>query len=567
MRTAFLTNSLLWALASGFIVQPSSLHVATVLRSTVSLSEPMPWTVNAEEHGEFDQEEDWGWCYTTVPVEACRSYECTEIDGQVPKDLVGRFYRTGPGNFERGGRRYNHVLDGDGFVAAFSFDKGRVKYTGRFVETEYFLKEKEQDKVLYRNVFGTQREGGLLQNAFDLKFKNVANTNVLEWSDRLFALWEGGRPYELNRETLETLEAAPDGPFQRLGKADATRGITVDEGGLIDGVLSLGRSFTAHPHVLDDNTLVGFRAGQNPVTQQLKMEFVEFDKDWNEKYTVKYTIPGTPAAPHDFSISEDYFCLFQNRFDLDNLPFLLGLKSPTQVMQVPLDKPNILHLVPRPPGKKSLEFEIPSYFCIHNVAKAEQDGNKLTIYSNGWDLKDSRYFPNTVKSVPFLGSWGGKYPDFLSMIVPPAMLYRTVVDLEANEVISHKEVIEGLVMEFPTQDEREPHIIYCAASSVDYTSLPGTGHCKIDTKRDAIDFWWAEPKIFTGEMTPVAKRNGEKGSWLLTILYDAVNKRASLGIFDSERFEHGPICRIHLAHSLSYFLHGQFAEPKRSGLP
>lgn len=45
-------------------------------------------------------------------------------------------------------------------------------------------------RILYRTTFGTQRWGGPFTNAFDLKLKNPANTNVLVWGDRLFALWE-----------------------------------------------------------------------------------------------------------------------------------------------------------------------------------------------------------------------------------------------------------------------------------------------------------------------------------------------------------------------------------------
>ena len=35
-----------------------------------------------------------------------------------------------------------------------------------------------------------QRPGGVLCNAFDLKLKNPANTNVMCWGNRLLALWE-----------------------------------------------------------------------------------------------------------------------------------------------------------------------------------------------------------------------------------------------------------------------------------------------------------------------------------------------------------------------------------------
>ena len=53
-----------------------------------------------------------------------------------------------------------------------------------------FLQEEKENQVLYRNTFGTQRSGGALRNAFDLKLKNPANTNVLSWGNRLLALWE-----------------------------------------------------------------------------------------------------------------------------------------------------------------------------------------------------------------------------------------------------------------------------------------------------------------------------------------------------------------------------------------
>jgi all-trans-8'-apo-beta-carotenal 15,15'-oxygenase len=63
-------------------------------------------------------------------------------------------------------------------VTAFTFLKdGAVRYTGRFVETEYFLREQEADTILYRNAFGTEKESTCpFQNAFDFDLKNVANT-------------------------------------------------------------------------------------------------------------------------------------------------------------------------------------------------------------------------------------------------------------------------------------------------------------------------------------------------------------------------------------------------------
>jgi carotenoid cleavage dioxygenase-like enzyme len=244
---------------------------------------------------------------------------------------------------------------------------------------------------------------------------------------------------------------------------------------------------------------------------------------------------------------------------LDNLPFLLGIKSPSQVLELSVKEPSILHLIPKAKGQEAMQFELPPYFNLHNVPKAiEMDDDKLVLFSNGWDLSDERYFPADQEKTPFLGSWGGRYPDF--RYVPPSHLYRTIVDLRNNVLLSHEQVIPGLVMEFPTQDDNDGDRVYFNVACTDNVSLPGTGLGQLDLKNpEAIQYWYAEPKIFTGEVVPVPKRNGERGSWLLTMLYDYTKQRASLAILDSEQFADGPVCRIHLRHALAYGLHGSFA--------
>ena len=56
------------------------------------------------------------------------------------------------------------------------------------------------------------RDGGPIANAFDLHQKNLANTNIMAWGGKVYALYEAGRPVELDPETLETLgESSLDG--------------------------------------------------------------------------------------------------------------------------------------------------------------------------------------------------------------------------------------------------------------------------------------------------------------------------------------------------------------------
>jgi len=628
----------------------TQLHAATTITTTTTAlpqgggnsgSEPMPWPRNTQAYGRFQPEPDWALWFSCCTPEAEGTYTITaddddddesshDVEGNVPDCLVGgTYYRNGPAKFERRGRRYEHFLDGDGFVVAIRFgaasldndDKNGtvVRYTGRFVETEYYRREQEADTILYRNAFGTEqhyddnsngddkvsnsrrnsKSNCPFRNALDgVELKNVANTNVLAWGGRLLALWEAGAPYELDPVTLETLgstgstasdSAASSSSLllapplaQLLGGADCrTRGITVDDGGPLDNFLKVGKSFTAHPVILPhEQRLVAFGSATQAGTITAKatstlLVFYEFGRDWNTLNTTKYHVT-EGLAPHDFAVSTDYYCFFQNRCTLDLSLYLLESKPLSHALRLFLRKPSILHLVPRgtsgssSSGKrnqqnaKPTQVYIPHYFNIHTVAEARQvdhSNNKLLIlYNTGWDLTQEQFFPPDEQTVSLFGSFGGLYPNFVDGGLPPPSLYRTVVNLETHEVVSHETVIDGLVMELPVADDADPHrFIYGVAYSDTADYLPPTGLCKVDTERDTVDYWWSEHRTFVGEAISVAKRNGDPGSWVLSVVSDAARKRSSLVILDSERFSQGPVARIHLKHHLPYGLHSSFS--------
>ena len=116
---------------------------------------------------------------------------------------MGTLYRNGPGKNEVGGKPYAHLFDGDGLLSQFAFDGKRLHYRNRFVRTTHYLAERAADKPVMRN-YGQQRPGGPLGNAFRMP-ANVANTSVQYHAGKLLALYEGGRPWELDPDSLETL--------------------------------------------------------------------------------------------------------------------------------------------------------------------------------------------------------------------------------------------------------------------------------------------------------------------------------------------------------------------------
>ena len=112
--------------------------------------------------------EDWSSAYCNVEKELDHA-ELKLVKGSIPKQISGTFYRNGPGRLERGGRWVHHPFDGDGMIAAFKFDNGKINLTNRFVRTKEWTEEEKSQKFLYRGVFGTQKEGGVLANALHQK--------------------------------------------------------------------------------------------------------------------------------------------------------------------------------------------------------------------------------------------------------------------------------------------------------------------------------------------------------------------------------------------------------------
>jgi all-trans-8'-apo-beta-carotenal 15,15'-oxygenase len=123
------------------------------------------------------------------------------VDGEVPTELSGTFFRNGPGRQRIGGRPYGHWLDGDGMLCAFTFLDGRVHFRNRYARTPKYVEETAAQAVLYRG-FGTQIPGGWRRNILKM-LANPANTDTIYHGGHLLALNEGGKPWELRPDTLD----------------------------------------------------------------------------------------------------------------------------------------------------------------------------------------------------------------------------------------------------------------------------------------------------------------------------------------------------------------------------
>ncbi len=469
----------------------------------------------------------WQGGTQSLPQE--HDYWIDQIEGEIPPDLTGTLFRNGPGLLDVNGDRLQHPFDGDGMICAISFADQKAHFRNRYVQTEGYLAEQKAGRILYRGVFGTQKPGGWLANALDLKLKNIANTQVIYWGDKLLALWEADQPYRLDPSTLET-----------LGKE------------FLGGVLKAGSPFAAHPRVDPGGQ------GREPrlVNFALKpglsstITLYELDLAGQVVQQHSHTTPGF-AFIHDYALTPNYCIFFQSPIFFNPLPFVLGLRSPGQCLKFNRDRPTRVLVIPRQQPGQMKVLETKAGFVFHH-ANAFEQGEEIIIDSICYET-----FPAIDHQVDF------REIEFSTL--PPGQLWRFQLNLDTQTVERH--LIEERCCEFPAvHPDRvgQPYdTVYLAAADQPGGNAPLQAILKINPDTGEQDLWSAAPQGFVGEPVFVPRSDsagqqpGDAG-WILTLVYDGDHHRTDVVILDATNLSQGPVARLHLKHHIPYGLHGSF---------
>jgi len=470
--------------------------------------------------------EDWQTGYRSLEQEF--DYAITEVEGEIPADLEGTLFRNGPGRLELGGQRYRHPFDGDGMVCAIAFQNGRAHFRNRFVRTEGFLAEQQAQKILYRGVFGTQKPGGLLANAFDLRRKNIANTNVIYWGGKLLALWEAAEPYRLDPRTLATL--GPDD---------------------LNGGLKPGEPFAAHPWIdpaseLDggEPCLVNFS-----ITPGLSTRITVYELNLAGDVVRRHSqsVPGF-AFIHDFAITPRYCIFFQNAVSFNPLPFVLGQKGAGECVEFHPEKPTQVVIIPRQGSHEKQVIPVDSGFVFHHV-NAFEDGETLVVDSISYD------------SLPTLEP-GQDYCEVDFEALAPGQLWRFRFDLAAGSV--QKEKLDERCVEFPVVHPervgRDYRYLFAGAAHAPTGNAPLQGVLKVDLQTGDRQLWSAAPYGYGSEpiFVPRPGATAEDDGWVLVLIYNAERQKSELVILDGRDLTKGAIATLRLQHHVPYGLHGSF---------
>ena len=177
-------------------------------------------------------QDDWKAAWRTAPEV---DYTTTNIEGSLPSELLGgSLYRAGPARFDRGGSRYEHVLDGDGYVLKFSFPSAEevaasedtgVHVRGRFVETAWYKEEEASDELKFRNTFGkygVETDGSILLYTFIvIMIQNIDINNLMD-SSRYSASGRGAWRQSFQYRTKKCSKHECSGANKRAKKMNSS---------------------------------------------------------------------------------------------------------------------------------------------------------------------------------------------------------------------------------------------------------------------------------------------------------------------------------------------------------
>ena len=465
---------------------------------------------------------------SAVPVKPSR--------GTVPAELLGTLYRNGPGRLERAGQRVHHPFDGDGMITALRFDAGGVSLTNRFVRTAGWQAEEAAGKVLYRGVFGSQKPGGRLANAFDLRLKNIANTGVIRLGDQLLALWEAAEPHALDPHSLDT------------------HGIC-----LLGGVLKKGEAFSAHPRFdpghHDRPRMVTFGVNTGPRSTIRLMEFATEDDaaagiKAGDLLDDRRDTFGGFAFLHDFAITPNWAVFLQNAVDFNPLPFVLGEKGAAQCLRSNPNGQAKFWLIPRDSGVFAGQapriIDAPDGFVFHHL-NAWEEGSDVVV--------DSIYysdFPSIGPDVDFAAV------DF--DLIPEGLLEQCRIHLDCGTVETTRlsERCCEFAMVNPEREGLPCRFAWMAAAARKQGNDPLQVIKKLNLSTGEHQIWSAAPHGFVSEplMVPRPGASSEDDGWILELVWNGARDGSDLVILDASDLRELAVLELPLA--IPHGLHGSW---------
>jgi carotenoid cleavage dioxygenase len=430
-----------------------------------------------------------------------------------PTEVSGTLYRNGPALHQFNGQRYHHWFDGDGMVHRYNIANGQLHYHGRFVETAKLVAERAAGKRL-RSAFGSHFQGPPIQHPDEM---NSANIAMLWHHGKLFALWEGGSPYE-----IDPLSLATRGPHSLHAQHFLP--------------------FTAHPKVDEAGHLwaIGYA---NIGNDRLFLYQIGSDGALRQFKTLR--IANLPPV-HDFVLTKDFLVI-----PLPPLIFNPWATAARTFIDSHNWRPDLgtrILLVKRADFSQTRIVETDPWWVFH--------------YAGGWQDRDGTirlhalYYPDPyIIYGPLRDVMRGQ-----GTIRRPADAQPVEMTISANGAVNITDIAD-IVAEFPSRPMAQQMGRYDDFFAI--TAKPEklgpqlTGLSRINLTHGVVDSFDFGDTVSVEEHLWRPADNNRAG-WLIGTILDHQHQKTALCLFDAGNLSAGPRSRINLPHPIPLGLHGCF---------
>ena len=453
-----------------------------------------------------------GWRSVHADRPECKA----RIEGHLPAELQGTFYRNGPAVHERFGVRYRHWFEGDGMVHAYRFDGHGLSHRARVLATPKLARETAAQRRLFTGFATRVDDGAQARRPDDI---NTANVSVLDHHGELLALWEGGSASVLDHDTLAW------------------------QGFKVWGQSLEGLPFTAHPKVEPDGTLWAFGYSFAPV-RALVLYHIAPDGTVRKAQRVD---PGPLGMVHDFVVTARHLVIvipplvFEPASDdemlLDAFAWRPGLGSRVLVV----DKNDF---------DARRWYQLPAGFGFHH-GNGWEDASGVIRFDHC--VADNAALVSETMRVIMRGEIRRPAPErYTRFTLHPDG--RTEIAATAEEA------------EFPRiapalTGQRNRYVYTVGAPSGASTGWRVRRVVKRDLEAETSDSFDYGPGVLAEEHVFVPRRapRSEDDGWLIGPYLDYVRGQTGIAVFDARRVADGPVARAWLDYALPLALHGHFS--------
>jgi carotenoid cleavage dioxygenase-like enzyme len=437
------------------------------------------------------------------------------VEGEVPRELNGAFFRNGP-NAQFAPRGDYHFFAGDGMVHGFYLDDGNVSYRNRYVHTVKYNKENEAGEALFSAFNPLDADPSVAGMETD----GLANTNIVWHGGRLLALEEAHAPFELDPKTLSSI-----GPWTFGDK--------------------LKGPMTAHPKIDPETGEMLFFGYNADGMISEHMAFHVVDADGNLTRSETFTAPYASMV-HDFMITRDHVI-----FPI--MPLTGSMERAMNGQPVYAwepDKGVHIGIMPRNGSVDDMRwFQGDPSFVFHPM-NAHTNGDIVTC--DVCEFEEAPLFPmvdgtpgDPAKAVPRLTRW--KF------------------DLGRNTDDYTSERLDDLACEFPRLDERRTGLDYrygyfACDSNPEFKVGGFNGIGRVDHQTGKNEIYDVGEACATNEpvFVPKSADSAEGEGFLLANVYDDNKKTTHLVILDAENLSAGPLAKAYLDHRVPFGFHGNW---------